>query len=650
VRRIVTISAGHVWARGARRGTLHASVGTEIVVDTVVASLAFCAVMAAALGYQWRTSRQAYLGCWAAFWSLYVVVWAVVVPAYGDGAGPGPWIAVAVATGASLLGRSLLALGTALHVGKALPSRRALAGGALAVLALAGAVTAARAAADVGAVPRWAVLPFRPYFLGVFLNLALAILLLRWRRRSPAKGRLLLALAFVAGAASDAWDVALELARQAGWVIPPDLDLRLSAIGAHLCDALFAIAMMVAAIATERERAETAAAELRARDARLLHAERLETVGQLAGGLAHDFNNLLTAILASLSVLRERTPPGDPALEDLDIATGAADRASRLTRQLLTFARRQPVEPRRVDLNAAVTAAAPLLASLTGTAVARRVELAAAPWTVRIDPVQLEQALVNIVVNARDAMPDGGALTLSTANVTLGPGPRPADASDVPAGEWVRLSVEDTGEGMDAATRARVFEPFFTTKPVGKGNGLGLATVHGVVRQAGGHVGVWSEPGHGTRFTLWLPRAHGAPDRLPAVAPAASGIERVLLVEDDPVVRSAAQRGLAARGFRVTVAEDGRHALDVIGDGVAAFDVLVTDVVMPRVDGRALASALRTRRPGLPVLFVTGYAAGVLGPADLGGGPTALLLKPFAPDALAARLRELLDGVRASPP
>jgi PAS domain S-box-containing protein len=384
--------------------------------------------------------------------------------------------------------------------------------------------------------------------------------------------------------------------------------------------------------------------EKRALEARLRQAQRLETIGQLAGGVAHDFNNLLTAVLANLSILDAEMPPGGHGREEVRDATLAAERATRLTRQLLTFARQQVVAPRRVDLNESVEAMDRLLGRLIGEHIARQTRLAPGLWPVRIDPSQLEQVLVNLVVNARDAMPGGGTLTVLTANVVLAPGERSPEAVDVPPGEWVRLIVEDTGVGMDEATLSRIFEPFFTTKDKGRGTGLGLATVHGTVRQAAGHVRVQSAPGAGTRFTVWLPRDPGGPEpmRAPAPAPPQGGHETLLLVEDDPQVRAIAARVLSARGYRVLQAADGLEALRAAEAHPGAISLLVTDVVMPGLGGRGLADTLRERRPELPVLFLSGYPEGGL---ETGA---SFLQKPFTPDQLAAAVRQLLDAGRAA--
>jgi CheY-like chemotaxis protein len=294
-----------------------------------------------------------------------------------------------------------------------------------------------------------------------------------------------------------------------------------------------------------------------------------------------------------------------------------------------------------LDLNEVVASMDRMVGRLIGEHIGRRVRLGPGLWPVRVDPTQLEQLLVNLVVNARDAMGSGGMLLVETGNASLGNGLRAADEIDVPAGDWVRLVVEDTGHGMDEATLGRIFEPFFTTKEPGQGTGLGLATVHGIVQQAGGHVRVRSAPGAGARFAVWFPRHHGAP--APAVAdarePAAGGNETILLAEDEPQVRAIAARVLSGRGYVVLQASDGAQALRAAAAHAGPIHLLVTDVVMPELGGRDLAERLAADRPGLRVLFTSGYTAGGLAEG------AAFLPKPFTPDQLASRVRELLDEV-----
>jgi signal transduction histidine kinase len=374
----------------------------------------------------------------------------------------------------------------------------------------------------------------------------------------------------------------------------------------------------------------------------LRQAQKLEAVGALAGGIAHDFNNLLTVILSLGGVALESLPSGEPVREDLQEIISTARRAEALTRQILAFARRQFTRPVDLDLNATIAGATKMIERLIGEHITVRLELAPDLPHVLADPRQLEQVLVNLAVNARDAMPRGGTLEVSTRR--LG-----AAAQDASGGDRVQLVVADSGLGMDAETRARAFDPFFTTKEQGHGTGLGLAVVHGIVQQCGGAVRLDSAPGRGTTVTIELPGvAAGA--RVPAAAPvpvparpvpAAAG-RTILLVEDEPAVRAVALRVLERAGYRVLAATGGEAALRLAAEE-PSIDLVLTDVVMPGMGGAALAERLRAARPGIRVLFMSGYSADLpKGLAPTGGG---LLEKPFTPAALLARVAEAIGGV-----
>jgi two-component system cell cycle sensor histidine kinase/response regulator CckA len=362
----------------------------------------------------------------------------------------------------------------------------------------------------------------------------------------------------------------------------------------------------------------------------LRQSQKMEAVGRLAGGVAHDFNNLLTVITLSSHMLLEQMSPGPEAGQVKDIAD-AADRATALTRQLLTFGRKDVLAPTVLDVNAAVRDAESMLRRLIGEDILLTVALDQDVRPVTIDPGHLGQVLLNLSVNARDAMPRGGTLVIRTANV----------------GRQVSLSVTDTGVGMSPDVVARVFEPFFTSKAVGKGTGLGLAVVHGIVEQNGGRIAVESEPGKGTTFTISLPASAPAPvtgDDAVTV-PTRGGHELVLLVEDEARLRSLAAQALRARGFTVLVAADGAEALRVLEAHAAPLDLLVTDVVMPNMDGRELADRLRARMPGLKVLFLSGYMDDALLRRGVFEAHETLLQKPFTPNTLAQRVCEVLDFV-----
>jgi PAS domain S-box-containing protein len=391
--------------------------------------------------------------------------------------------------------------------------------------------------------------------------------------------------------------------------------------------------------------------DLKQAEVQLVHAQKMEAIGQLTGGVAHDFNNLLTAILLNTDVLADRM--SDDRLRPLAEATRtAAERGADLTKRLLAFGRRQTLEPRPTDVNALVTGMEHLMRRTLGEHIAITIQAAANLWPARVDPGQLESAVVNLAVNARDAMPQGGSITIETANVELDEsyaGMNP----DVKPGEYVMIAVSDTGSGMAADIVARAFEPFFTTKDVGKGTGLGLSMVYGFVKQSGGHARIYSEPGVGTVVRLYLPRsdvpAETAGVRPKAASELPTGGETILLVEDDPMVRGHTETQLAALGYRVISAENASEALDRVRNGTMP-DLLFTDIVMPGpMNGRQLAERLRERWPGLKVLYTSGFSHGMLD-APLGGTVAAkhLLGKPFRRRDLAAKVREVLDEPEAA--
>jgi PAS domain S-box-containing protein len=386
------------------------------------------------------------------------------------------------------------------------------------------------------------------------------------------------------------------------------------------------------------------AAERRGLEAQLAQAKKMDSIGRLAGGVAHDFNNLLTAILGHIGFARGLLAPEDPVGAELDEIDHAARRAAELTRQLLTFARRQVIAPRVVDLNEVARGAERLLRRLLGEDVELLVNLEPELGSTRVDPGQFEQVIVNLAVNARDAMPGGGRLLIETRNVTLDT-EYAATHPDTTPGEYVQLAVTDTGTGMDRATVARLFEPFFTTKEQGRGTGLGLAICYGIVRQAGGNIWVYSEPGRGTTFKVHLPRVGGAPtpqeDRA-IVDDLVRGTESILVAEDERQIRDLITRVLTTRGYRVTAAVDGEAALAAARNGGDPIDLLITDVVLPRLGGPDLVRELRRDRPGLVVLYISGYTAESTIDRDLTDTRARFLPKPFTPVDLAARVREVL--------
>ncbi len=382
----------------------------------------------------------------------------------------------------------------------------------------------------------------------------------------------------------------------------------------------------------------------RALEEQLRQAQKLEAVGQLAGGMAHDLNNLLT-VITGFTALAAEGLEADPeaARSDLEHVRTAADRAAALTRQVLAFSRRQTLQPRTVDLAVVVGGLIPLLRPLLGEAISIVVRGEPGLGGARIDPNALEQVVMNLAVNAADAMPTGGTLALEVAAEDV-PATGRRDADGIPPGPYVRLAVADTGSGMDAETRAHAFEPFFTTKAPGRGTGMGLAMVYGIVTQSGGHVRIDSEPGQGTRVSVWLPAVRPDPPVAPetAVAPISPGrTGTILLAEDERDVRAFARRVLESRGYTVLEAASGAEALELAADA-CRIDLIVTDVVMPRIGGPELAARLAESRPGIPVIYVSGFAERQFGTdsAALSGG--RFLPKPFSSDALAAAVEEAM--------
>jgi PAS domain S-box-containing protein len=379
---------------------------------------------------------------------------------------------------------------------------------------------------------------------------------------------------------------------------------------------------------------------------RLRQSQKMDAIGQLTGGVAHDFNNVLTVIIGTIEIVQEGLADKPQFAAIAQLIDDAAARGAEITSQLLTFARRQPLEPREIDVNALVVETAKLLKPMLGEHIEIVTRLADDAWTAMADPSQLSSAIVNLAVNARDAMPGGGRLTLETANRDLD-GTSSAGDGDVLRGAFVMIAVTDTGHGIPADIRERVFEPFFTTKGVGRGTGLGLSMVYGFARQTGGTVAIESEEGRGTVMRLFLPRSNGeAPARTAPVQAlaAARGHETILVVEDDPLVQGYVIAQLGTLGYRTLAASDGAAALALVDQG-ARFDLLFTDIIMPGgMNGRELAEAVQLRRPGARVLYTSGYTDNTIvhgGQLDPG---VALLRKPYRKSELSQKIREVLAG------
>jgi PAS domain S-box-containing protein len=397
---------------------------------------------------------------------------------------------------------------------------------------------------------------------------------------------------------------------------------------------------------TAPRRAEAERARL---ETELRGAQKMEAIGRLAGGVAHDFNNLLTVVTTNVALAILDTPAGDPRRTLLAEIDEAAQRAASLTRQLLAFGRRQILNPRPIALAGLVREMERMLSRILGEDIELALDLDPELPAVHADPAQLEQVLVNLVVNARDAMPGGGRITVSTRVQEVGAG---SGAAALPPGRYAVLAVRDTGAGMDAETLGHVFEPFFTTKAEGQGTGLGLSTVYGIARQHGGTVDVESRPGGGSTFRVWLPVTRGAPlAPSPAAVPPSPlprGTERVLLAEDEAGVREATRAMLARLGYDVHAVASGAEAIEAC-ERLGGVAVLVTDVGMPRMNGRELAATLQARWPGLKVLYLSGYPSDALQSEEIVGRGLHFLAKPWSPEALAHKIREILDGVPPGP-
>ncbi|MEP7049102.1 MAG: ATP-binding protein [Pseudomonadota bacterium] len=375
---------------------------------------------------------------------------------------------------------------------------------------------------------------------------------------------------------------------------------------------------------------------------RLLQAQKLESIGRLAGGVAHDFNNLLTSIFGLIAVAQREVAAGSMAHEYLALLNLAAEGGANLTKQLLAFARRQIIAPQVIDLNALVLETSGLLQRVLGEDIDVKVDLSSHGLRVKVDANQVSQLLLNLALNARDAMPRGGALSFQTADVVINEGWR-CPLPEVAPGRYAALTVRDNGEGLSEEARAHLFEPFFTTKDFGKGTGLGLAMCYGIVKQNGGHIGAESKRGVGTTFSIYLPQVDAPLDAPPSArsnVPVQAGNETLLFVEDDDLVRHLAVTELSSHGYRLIVASNGEEALKAAAAHAGEIHLLITDVIMPKMGGAELARAFRQTRPQTPVLYISGYTHEAL--AD----GVQVLHKPFAQDVLLARVRAVLEVSR----
>jgi two-component system cell cycle sensor histidine kinase/response regulator CckA len=386
---------------------------------------------------------------------------------------------------------------------------------------------------------------------------------------------------------------------------------------------------------------------VRRMEEQLRQSQKMEAVGRLAGGVAHDFNNLLTAISGYSDLLLHRLPDYSTLRRDVEEIRKAGDRAAALTRQLLAFSRRQVLQPKVLDLNGVVTKMGQMLRRLVGEDIGLSIDLSPSLSRVKADPGQIEQVIVNLAVNARDAMPDGGRITIATADAELSPAYAAAHP-EVRPGPHVLLSVADTGQGMSDETQAHLFEPFFTTKERGKGTGLGLATVYGIVQQSGGHIRVNSAADRGSTFLVYLPRVEAPEDGVqgtdrPLLPHPSPGTETVLLAEDEEVLRRLAREILSGNGYKVLEAANGREALLLSEAHRGEIHLLLTDVVMPKMSGRELGERIRLLRPDLRILYMSGYTDDAILRHGILEDGIPFLQKPFTPEALARKVREVLD-------
>jgi two-component system, cell cycle sensor histidine kinase and response regulator CckA len=384
---------------------------------------------------------------------------------------------------------------------------------------------------------------------------------------------------------------------------------------------------------------------LKALEAKFAQAQKMQAVGQLAGGVAHDFNNLLTVIIGNSELLLMRHQASDPSFRDINDIRQTAIRAANLVRQLLAFSRQQTMQPRVVDLGAGLRELGELLRRLLPEGVALKLETGKSLWPVHVDEAQVNNAVINLVVNARDAMSKGGAVILRASNQTLRD-PVIVTAGTMPAGDYVRVDVSDTGVGIPKENLDKIFDPFFTTKPVGEGTGLGLATVYGIVKQTGGFIGVESELGKGTTFSIYLPRHHGEVEAREQIAPAGdiTGRETILLVEDEDAVRSFAARALKQRGYEVMEAAGGEQALEIMKKRADDIELLITDVVMPNMDGPTLVRAVKKLKPNIHVIYMSGYAEEAFRRHDEKAQDLHFLPKPFGLKQLAIKVKDVLSG------
>jgi signal transduction histidine kinase/CheY-like chemotaxis protein len=400
---------------------------------------------------------------------------------------------------------------------------------------------------------------------------------------------------------------------------------------------------------SSHDRFEISQEKLRQSQEQLLQSRKLESIGRLAGGIAHDFNNLLTAISGYSDLMLLGLSEDDPMWSDLQEILKATDRAAQLTHQLLAFSRRQVLQPKIINLNSVITDMGRMVARLISENIELNTSLDPGLKLVMADPGQFGQVILNLSVNSRDAMPNGGKLLIETTNIYLDEEVVQFKQFDVKPGHYVRLAVSDSGVGMDAATQSHVFEPFFTTKEQGKGTGLGLATAYGIVKQSGGNISIYSEKGVGTTVMIYLPALETSDKPGFSIKPAMPnimrGTETVLLVEDEDMIRHLASRALSEKGYAVLAAGNGLEALELLESYHGPLDLVLTDVIMPKMGGRALIEKISETRPGLKVIFISGYTDWMVEHQGLLEPGQAFLQKPFTTSLLLRKVRQVLDDL-----
>lgn len=483
--------------------------------------------------------------------------------------------------------------------------------------------------------------------------------MIRGEYRDPFTGERVLASAVTARVQDHSWTVIAQQPLAAAFASSRTLAWQLGGAGLLMAGLMGGLvwglgrenarrrgaeAALVAMNEDLEQRVDQRTAALRQKEEELLQAQKMEAVGRLAGGVAHDFNNLLTVILGSTELLLDRLPGDAPERPEIQATHEAAERAANLTRQLLAFSRKQVMQPQILDLNDLLDGMRGLLDRVLGENISVVWKLAPGLHPVKFDPGQIEQVVMNLVVNASDAMPHGGKLTIDTANVELDEH-YAAEHPEAQTGPHAMIAISDTGTGMDAQTRKRIFEPFYTTKQLGRGTGLGLSTVYGIVRQGGGNIWVYSEPNRGTTFKVYLPRTDEA--AIPAVhelhgaEPAGTGT--VLVVEDEPGVRTLLVRVLRTAGYQVLEAQDAANARRVLSEHDGAIDLLLADVVLPDVSGPALAAEFEREQPGLRVLYMSGYTNDAIVHHGMLDEGIAFIEKPLRPRTILAKVREMLE-------